>query len=79
MAQERLYVMVTWAEAQKLLPVFKYYMTSGQWREVRKDAQEIYQQLSLVRNIDYGQLGGMQLFLTDSAYEFLQDVRAGLS
>lgn len=69
---------VGFEEAQKLIPVFKWYRKNGQWKELRKDADEVLQELERVRNVDYAPLSGHQIILKSRPYELLQDVRAGL-
>lgn len=69
-------VYVPYEEAQHLIPIFAYYVKEGPWKEVRSDAGSILTELRDVRNIDYSPLGGKQVFLSESQYEFFQDVRA---
>ena len=67
-----LYVIVSWKEAQKLLPIFQR-LKKHEWREVRESAARLYEELKDVRNQEYEPLGGKQIFLKGRDYEFMQD------
>jgi len=67
-------VYVSYEEAQKLIPIFRYYTHEASWKDVRSDASRILKELRDVRNISY-RLGGQQIFLTEEQYRFFNDVR----
>jgi hypothetical protein len=69
-------VYVSYVEAQKLIPIFEYYKEKGPWKEVREDARDILRELKDVKDINYGQLKGKQIFFTDKQFEFFNDVKA---
>ncbi len=69
---------VDYAEAQSLLPLFEYYATDGQWKDVRADARIIRNELRLVQDRDYSPLQGRQVFLTQEQYDFVNDARDGI-
>jgi len=72
-------VYVDYEEAQRLIPIFDYYMKKGPWKEVRADASSILRELKDVREVDYAPLRGHQLFLTEEQYDFFIDVRNEMS
>ena len=67
-------IIVSYEAAQKLIPIFEYYKKKGPWKEVRGDADAILRNLRLVRQMDYSPMSGEQLFLTESQYDFYNDV-----
>ena len=71
-------VYVTYEEAQKLIPIFRYYAEKGPWREVRRDAESILTELQMVRPKSYAPLSGRQIFLSESEYNFFLDVEGSL-
>lgn len=77
MARDARVVYVSYEEAQRLLPVFRYLAKYGPWKEVRDGAKVFVRELGLVRPIDYA-LGGDQIFLSEHQYEFFLDVKASL-
>ena len=68
-------VYVSYAQAQKLIPVFKHIVKVGPYREVRESARRILSELELVRgDISYDPLEGRQVILrAEKDREFLQD------
>lgn len=64
---------VTYEEAQKLIPVFKYAQKHGPWKEVRESASRILEKLESVRTVDYSPLKGYQMLLKEEDYEFYLD------
>lgn len=67
---------IGYEEAQKLIPIFKWYHEEGELREIRGDAYKILQALKLVRDVDYSPLSGKQVVLpSERPYEFLERVR----
>lgn len=75
MAKETVPVFVSYEEAQALIPIFEYYARDGQWKEVRADARIILKELRDVRDVNYGQLPGRQIFLEDDQADFFMRVR----
>jgi len=71
-------VYVNYEEAQRLIPIFRYYATSGPWREVRRDAENILKELEMVRAQSYEPLSGKQIFLSEDEYNFFLDVEGSL-
>ncbi len=67
-------VYVSYEDAQRLIPIFEYYVHEGPWKEVRSDARAILGELRDVRPMDYSPLRGQQIFLTEKQYEFFNDV-----
>ena len=67
-------VILTYEDAQKLIPVFQHYKSRGPWKAVRSDASVILRELGNVRDIDYAPLRGKQVVLSDEQYQFFQDV-----
>ncbi len=68
---------IPYVEAQKLIPIFDWYGTHGQWKEVRSDARMLAHELRAIQDVDYSPLSGRQTFLTPGQLDFLDDVRAG--
>ena len=66
------YVIVSWDEAQRLLPIFKK-LREHEWKEVRESATRLYREMEDVRPQEYRPLGGKQIFLNKQDYEFMQD------
>lgn len=77
MGRDARVVIVSYEEAQRLLPVFRSLAEYGPWREVREEARVLIRHLSAVRPIHYS-LGGDQIFLTDRQYEFFLDAKSSL-
>lgn len=71
-------VFINYEEAQKLLPIFRYFVKYGPLKEIRLDAAKIREELELVRPIDYTPLEGRQIFLTERQHEFLLDAMANI-
>ncbi len=69
------HTIISYEDAQKILPVFKWYATEGHWRDLRDDARRIAKELEDVRPIRYD-LGGKQIILSEKQIKFLEDVRA---
>lgn len=69
-------VYVSYEEARKLIPIFKYYAKEGPWREVRADGSRLARELEDVENRDYSPLPGKQVNLNEREYEFFVDVRS---
>ena len=64
---------VTYEEAQRLIPFFRYSKKHGPYKEARESAGRILEELENVRQIDYSPLRGHQIFLKESDYEFYID------
>ena len=66
---------ITYAQAQRLLPVMKHIVKTHQWREVRNSASRIIPELEAVRgDISYEPLRGRQVFLkSENDRDFLRD------
>ena len=64
---------VTYAEAQRLIPFFKFAKTSGPRKEIRESASRILRELGQVRDVDYGPSKGYQMFLREVDFEFYLD------
>jgi len=65
---------ISYEQAQKLIPVFRWYIKNAPWRTARHDASVIIMELENVRNIDYSPLPGYQLIVSERQLEFLHDV-----
>jgi len=70
-----LQVFVSYKEAQKLIPIFQTAKVSAKYEEEKRSASRILEALKLVRSdVDYGVLGGKQIFLDKTDHAFLLDV-----
>ena len=71
-------VLVSYEDAQKLVPVFEHFAKNGQWREIREDAKEILRELRLVQPIEY-EFGGRQIiFHKERLQDFFNNVANAL-
>jgi hypothetical protein len=68
---------ISYEEAQKLIPVFEWYASSGQWKELRYDARMLLKELKDVRDVKYT-LHGRQMFVTEKQHDLLLEVRGEL-
>lgn len=66
---------VSYAQAQKLIPLMQYVAKAHEWKEARESAKRILQELELVRgDISYDPLSGRQIFLrSENDRDFLRD------
>lgn len=66
---------ISYAQAQKLIPVFRHVVKYGPYKEARESAKRILQELELVRgDISYDPLRGRQIFLrSENDRDFLRD------
>lgn len=68
-------VYVSYEEAQQLIPTFEYLKWQGPRKDVRADSDALLKELKMVRqNVDYGSLGGRQIWLTEHLYDLLESV-----
>lgn len=68
------YFLVTYEEAQRLIPVFEWAKKEGPLKEARESSHRILSELKDVRPIDYTPLRGHQISLSEKDYEFFIDV-----
>lgn len=66
---------VSYEEAQRLIPFFRYFKEKAPYSEIRKSAKRILGELESVRSLDYSPMRGDQIFLAETDYQFLEDVR----
>jgi len=64
---------VTYEEAQRLIPFFRYAKVHGPYREARESAGRILEELESAKQIDYSPFRGHQMFLKEDDYEFFID------
>ena len=66
---------VSYAQAQRLIPLMQQIAKNHEWKEVRESAKRILQELELVRgDISYDPLSGRQIFLrSENDRDFLRD------
>ena len=65
---------VTFEEAEKLKPFFRYSKVHGPYKEARESSSRILEGLENVRPINYSPLRGYQMFLDEDDHEFFMDV-----
>ena len=68
-------VYVTYAQAQKLIPIMEHIAKNHEWKEARESAKRILPDLKMVRgDISYEPLSGRQIFLrSELDRDFLMD------
>jgi hypothetical protein len=66
----------TYAQARTLIPVFEYYATQGDFKEIRQDARAILEELRGVRDVDYspGRRGAQIFFSNERQLDFYNRV-----
>ena len=64
---------VTYEEAQRLIPFFRYSKLHAPYKEARKSSGRILEGLENVRQIDLSPFRGYQMFLKEDDYEFFID------
>jgi len=66
---------VSFAEAQRLIPILKHVAKYGPYKEAKESAKRILQELELVRrDISYDPLAGRQVILrSENDRDFLRD------
>ena len=66
---------VSYAQAQRLIPLMQHVAKNHEWKEARESAKRILQELELVRgDISYDPLEGRQIFLrSENDRDFLRD------
>lgn len=68
-------MLLTYEEAQLLLPIFRQLNTREYPREMRMAASRIVEELRRVReDVDYQDTGGKQIFLKERDFGLLSDV-----
>ena len=67
------FVVVSYKEAQELLPLFEKFSREAPYSEARKDARYIAEELKNVRDINYGPMRGKQIMLSTRQKEFFED------
>jgi hypothetical protein len=67
-------VYVGYEEAQRLIPYFTYAKKEAPFKEVRESAIRLFEELHLVRPIQYD-LGGKQVVLSEKDYDYFVDAQ----
>ncbi len=77
---ESRFAWVTYEEAQKLIPLFKWAKEDGPTKPSKESAGRILKELQVVKNQSYKPFKGYQLLIEPRDWEFFQDMSSvGLS